>query len=118
MDSVDVTYRGLKLAEGVELVNGDFLPVEAPLPVGTLVTVTTRGGEPRPARVLAVVEQDEPSTSRPGMKLSFSVEAPLVEAQGEPDSAEPSDTDEGKASGRSEPGKKGKRAKKKGPGGA
>jgi hypothetical protein len=78
---VDVTYRGLRVARGAKLAQpgeGEqgFLEVDAPLPVGTRVTVVGEGGFRVEARVVGVVEQD-PQKGAPGMRLAFTA-APKV----------------------------------------
>lgn len=102
---VDVTYRGLRMAEGARFVGDDeggFVEVEAPLPVGSQLTVCRESGDPREARVLGVVEQEASAKSPPGMRIAFTSVSPEVD-----------DSDDTKAHASSEPGKKARRTKKK-----
>src|SRR5262245_37617737 len=73
-DVVDVTYRGLKVAQGARLVpdgaGGGFVEHDLPLPVGSKVTIV-RNGQSMEARVVSVVEQEQGAKSPPGMKLSW-----------------------------------------------
>lgn len=74
---VDVTYRGLRVAKGVKLADGGeqgFLEVDAPLPVGTRVTVEGEGGFRVDARVVGVVEQ-----GTAGMRLDWAPPKVAVE---------------------------------------
>lgn len=76
---VDITYRGLRVAAKAKLVEQapmtGFVEVEAPLPVGTQVTVVD-GEQSVAARVLAVVEQEAGAKSPPGMRITW---APVAE---------------------------------------
>jgi hypothetical protein len=73
---VDVTYRGLKVAQRARAVEVDgsclFVHHETPLPVGAPVTLA-RPGEPAvEARVVAVVEQEASAKAQPGMRIRWS----------------------------------------------
>lgn len=66
---VDVTYRGLRVAKGAKLAEtGEqgFLELDAPLPVGTRVTLAAEDGFRVEARVVGVVEQ-----GAAGMRLDW-----------------------------------------------
>lgn len=82
---VDVTYRGLRVARGAKLLDAaggeqGFVELEAPLPVGTRVTLVGEGDFRVDARVVGVVEQDgggaaSPGGAKatPGMRLDWAV---------------------------------------------
>jgi hypothetical protein len=68
---VDLTYRGLRVAHKAKLreeASAVFVEHEAPLPVGSHVTVVRGAGE-REARVQSVIEQEAGAKSPPGMRL-------------------------------------------------
>lgn len=71
---VDITYRGLKVAARAKLVNetanAGFIEVDAPLPVGTRITLVDNG-QSIPARVQGVVEQESGAKSPPGMRVAW-----------------------------------------------
>ena len=77
---VAISYRGIRLAEGNLEGDGDpgFLPFDAPLPVGTRVTVFTPEAPPREAIVSQVVE-DVGGGAVPGMKLRWAPAAAVPE---------------------------------------
>jgi hypothetical protein len=79
---VDLTYRGLKVAQKAKFVpaGGDaaFVEHEQPLPVGSRVTVVREGKPPVEARVVGVVELEAGAKSPPGMRLSWGVAKPAV----------------------------------------
>jgi hypothetical protein len=90
---VEVTYRGLRVAAKAKLVTEDaasgFVEVEAPLPVGSRLTVVD-GEQSFPARVVGVVEQESGAKSPPGMRLILGAAAqeprPVAPAEPEPES--------------------------------
>lgn len=71
--TVDVTYRGLKVATGARLVQSGpgvgFLEVEAPLPVGSRLTLS--GPVTLEARVTGVVEQESGAKTVAGMRIAW-----------------------------------------------
>ena len=77
--SVEVTYRGLRLAQGARLEpDGDtagFIELETPMPVGARVTLIDEHGVAVEARVVSVVEQEAGARSPPGMRVDWRVEA-------------------------------------------
>lgn len=71
---VEVTYRGLPVARGAKLADSGeqgFLELDAPLPVGTRVTVTGDGDFRVEARVVGVVEH-----GATGMRLDWAAAKP------------------------------------------
>jgi hypothetical protein len=70
---VDVSYRGLKVASRARLTEAGtetgFIEVEAPLPVGTQLTLT--GDATLEVRVMGVVEQESGAKWPPGMRVAW-----------------------------------------------
>src|SRR5262245_27525377 len=74
---VDVRLRGLRVAHKAKLTeseSGPFVEHEQPLPVGSPLQVVEEGKEPRPARVVHVVEH-EAGAGPPGMRLVWDADA-------------------------------------------
>ncbi len=90
---VDVKFRGLRVAHKAKLTEVDsaaFLEHEAPLPVGSLLSIVEEGKEPRSARVARVVEH-EAGAGPAGMRLVWDADAVIVDAP--PPPAETSSAD-------------------------
>jgi hypothetical protein len=74
---VDVRFRGLRVAHKAKLLDnetGVFVEHEAPLPVGSMLSVIEEGKEPRSARVVRVVEH-EAGAGAPGMRVVWDLAA-------------------------------------------
>jgi hypothetical protein len=71
--TVDVTYRGLKVATGARLVPSGpgtgFVEVETPLPVGARLVLS--GELAKEARVTGVVEQEAGTKTVAGMRIAW-----------------------------------------------
>jgi hypothetical protein len=94
--TVDVTYRGLKVATGARFVaagpGAGFVEVDAPLPVGTRLVLS--GELAKEVRVTGVVEQEAGTKTVAGMRLGWAEPAAKAEAkpavaEAEKDGAEP-----------------------------
>lgn len=70
---VDVTYLGIELGRRLRLDSGAsgkaYLHFNAPMPIGTALTIATDEGLSIPARVLEVQEQVAGAERPPGMKI-------------------------------------------------
>lgn len=98
---VDVSYRGLRIAQRAKLSESGpavgFVEVEAPLPVGTRVSLAAEGGFAVEATVTAVVEQEAGAKSPPGMRVEWAAPpAAAVEAEAEDVADEPATPTDGK----------------------
>ncbi len=103
---VDVSYRGLRVAQRAKLSESGptagFVEVEAPLPVGTHVSLAAEGGFAVEATVMQVVEQEAGAKSPPGMRVEWAAAieahekkepAPAAEAEADDAGEEPAPTD-------------------------
>lgn len=115
---VDVSYRGLVVARKAKLVadgDGAFVELEAPLPVGTAVSVAQEGAEAKAARVVGVVEHEAAAKSPPGMRLAWAPPpGAVVEPAGAADTiANEAAPGEGNGNGAPDANEKKKRKKRK-----
>jgi hypothetical protein len=87
--TVDVTYRGLKVATGARLVvaapgsSTGFVEVEGPLPVGTRLVFS--GEVSRAVRVTGVVEQEAGTKTVAGMRIAWDEPAASVQPASTPE---------------------------------
>jgi hypothetical protein len=83
---VDVSYRGLKVAVRARLLGSGpdgFVEVEAPMPVGTRLTLT--GDVIAEVQVVGVVEQESGAKSPPGMRIAWAAAAAVPKPEPEPE---------------------------------
>lgn len=92
---VDLTLRGLRIAQkarlNLESPSVGFLEHDAPLPIGTRVSVVGEGDFRVEARVVNVVEQEAGAKSPPGMRLDWTAVTavtPPAPVAGEAEAAE------------------------------